>query len=287
MRNAIVSGKFYPAKAEELKKQIDKFFSSLDVASVKIKGDREIKAAIVPHAGYFYSGKCASFVYNLLKKEKVDTFIILGTNHSGLGEKVCFSVDDFETSLGRVETDIEFIEDLLIKGKKTNFNGGVDENAHRYEHSIEVQLPFLQSVQKKFKIVPVLIRDLTIIELKSLGKLISDLVKEHEKKGKRIFVLASSDFTHYGPSYNFVPFSGNVKENLYALDEKAINSILRLDSDEFYVISSQKEVQEDHKGISGSQRHQGRDKIRNVYNIGTVFEIINFMAKCFSVMLKH
>lgn len=229
MRHAIVSGKFYPENKEELKKQIDGFFSQLEIASLK---QRNIKAAIVPHAGYVFSGKCASFVYKLLKNQEFDCFIILGTNHSGLGSKISMSIDDFDTPLGAVESDMGVVEDILIKAKKEKFDISVDEEAHRYEHSIEVQLPFLKSVQKNFKIVPILLRDLSIKELEKFGKILSDIIKEDKKK---IFVLASSDFTHYGRAYGFLPFTENIKENLYNLDNRALDSIFKLDAEDFYV----------------------------------------------------
>lgn len=231
MRHAVVEGQFYPGKKDELKQMIDGFFSKLEVASVK---DKPIKVGIVPHAGYIYSGKCAAFLYKQLKNLDFDTFIILGTNHSGLGEKIAFTIDDFDNSLGVVECDMEIIEDLLVKLKNSKLNVGVSEEAHRYEHSIEVQLPFLQQVTRKFKIVPVLLRDLSIIDIQKMGKMISDIIKENEKKGKKIFVLASSDFTHYGDSYGFVPFKDNIRENLYKLDGEAINKILELDVEGFY-----------------------------------------------------
>jgi len=231
MRQAQVAGKFYPAKKQDIEKQISSFFSSLDVASQK---PREIRAAVVPHAGYTYSGKCASFVYNLLRNNVFDTFIILGTNHSGLGGKINFSIDDFDTPLGHIESDIELIEKILIKAKKDKIEVEVSEEAHKYEHSIEVQLPFLQSVQKNFKIIPVLLRDLSIKEIEKFSKIISDIIKENKKK---VFVLASSDFTHYGRDYGFLPFTENIRENLYNLDDKAIQAILKLDADEFYVQS--------------------------------------------------
>ena len=234
MRQAIVSGKFYPSKPDELKKQIEKFFSNLEVASTKIKENKQVKMAIVPHAGYAFSGKCASFAYKLIKDTDADVFIILGTNHSGLGNKISFSIDDFDTPLGIVESDMEIIEEMIIKAKKENFDVSVDENVHRYEHSIEVQLPFLQSINKNFKIVPVLLRDLNLPEIKKFSKIISTIIKSSRKN---IFIISSSDFTHYGSSYNFVPFRENIKENLYNLDSKIINAILKLDSDEFYVLS--------------------------------------------------
>jgi len=231
MRKAVVAGQFYPEDRDELRKMIDGFFSNLQVSSV---ADKPIRAGIAPHAGYVFSGKCAAYLYRMIKNQKFDTFVILGTNHSGMGENVCFSISDFETPLGIVETDMNLTEDLLVQIKKLNVKSGVSEEAHKYEHSIEVQLPFLQQTSKNFKIVPILLRDLSIKDIEALGKIFSSIIKQEEKAGKKIFVLASSDFTHYGKGYRFLPFITNVKENLYKLDNEAIDSILQLDVESFY-----------------------------------------------------
>jgi len=231
MRKAVVAGQFYPEDKNELKKMIDSYFSDLQVSSV---ADKPIRAGIAPHAGYAFSGKCAAYLYRVIKNQKFDTFIILGTNHSGMGENVCFSISDFETPLGIVETDMNLTEDLLVQIKKLNVKSGVSEEAHKYEHSIEVQLPFLQQTAKDFKIVSILLRDLSIKDVESLGKAFSSIIKQQEKAGKKIFVLASSDFTHYGKGYRFLPFTTNVRENLYNLDNSAIDSILHLDVEGFY-----------------------------------------------------
>jgi len=231
MRKAVVAGQFYPEDKNELRKMIDGFFSNLQVSSV---ADKPIRAGIAPHAGYVFSGKCAAYLYRMIKNQKFDTFIILGTNHSGMGENVCFSISDFETPLGIVETDMGLVEDLLVQIKKLNVKSGVSEEEHKYEHSIEVQLPFLQQSAKNFKIVPVLLRDLSIKHVESLGRIFSSVIKQQEKSGKKIFVLASSDFTHYGKGYRFLPFTDHVKENLYKLDGEAIDSILKLDVEGFY-----------------------------------------------------
>lgn len=225
MRHAIVSGQFYLGNSLELQKQIDKFFSSLEVASLK---QRNIKLAIVPHAGYTFSGKCASFVYKLLKGMEFDTFILLGTNHSGLGTGFSLSIEDFDTPLGVVESDIEIIENIITRAKEEKLDLEVDESSHKYEHSLEVQLPFLQTVQKKFKIIAILVKETKITEIEKFAKIIVEMMA-----GRKVFVLASSDFTHYGSSYNFLPFYDNVRENLYNLDKDIINTILKLDTRSF------------------------------------------------------
>lgn len=225
MRSATVSGKFYPSNKEDLKRLIDKFFSSLEVASLK---SRSIKLAVVPHAGYAFSGKCASFIYQLLKNKEFESFIILGTNHSALGPNFSLSIEDFETPLGIVESDMALVEGIITGGRKEGLDIEVDENSHKYEHSIEVQIPFLQSIQKNFKIVPILVSGSGLQEIDKFAKVISEIIKD-----RKIFVLASSDFTHYGPSYDFVPFKENVRENLYKLDSEIISKILRLDASGF------------------------------------------------------
>jgi AmmeMemoRadiSam system protein B len=233
MRHAQVAGQFYPSEKEELRKMINKLFSSLEVASLK---SRDIKMAIVPHAGYAYSGKCASFVYKLLEKQEFETFIILGTNHSGLGSKLSLSIEDFETSLGQVSSDMEIIEEIITRAVDEKLDVSVDENSHRYEHSIEVQLPFLQLVEKKFKIVPILVKELEFDEIQKFAKILAEIIR-----GRKIFLLVSSDFTHYGASYGFMPFK-DVRENLYKLDGEIISSILKLNTKAFYDKSSRSTV---------------------------------------------
>ncbi len=215
MRHSTVAGKFYPEGRSELKKRVENLLSFID--------DRQInlRAAVVPHAGYDFSGKCAAYAYRLIKN--YDCFIILGTNHSGLGSKISLSIEDFETPLGIAENDIELVEGIMSKAVRSKLDIKVAEDAHKYEHSVEVQLPFLQITEKTFKIVPILLRDLSLSDIEKLGKIISEII---EKSEKRIFILASSDFTHYGKNYGFAPFTENIKEKLCELDKEAINNIL-------------------------------------------------------------
>lgn len=231
MRRAVVAGQFYPEDKNELKEQINRLLGSLDVSSIP---SGNVKAGIVPHAGYSYSGKCAACFYSAMKNREFGTALILGTNHSGMGENVCFSIEDFETPLGRVSSNIEIIEDLLIELKKTKIKVGVDEGAHRYEHSIEVQLPFLQYLGKKFEIVPVLVRDLSIKELETVANIFSRVIKNYEKIHGNVLIIASSDFTHYGKAYGFLPFTDKIRDNMYSLDKRAVDSVLGLDAEGFY-----------------------------------------------------
>lgn len=184
-------------------------------------GSRIIKGAIVPHAGFMYSGFCAAHAYKAIgEAKKPDTFVILGPNHSGFG-KSSVLIDDFKTPFGVVKVNSEL-------GKLICANTGLpnEANPHMYEHSIEVQLPFLQFIYGKEMpmIVPIVLSEVDYAELgKGIKKAIADY-------GKRVCVLASSDFTHYGTSYGYLPFTGNVKENLAKLDNAAFDFISRKDS---------------------------------------------------------
>jgi len=216
MRKPIVAGQFYPADKSVLESDIKKY--------IKRNPDNAIKAVIVPHAGYFFSGKCAGKAFSVLPES--ETYILLGVNHSGHGENIAISLEDFETPLGEVKNNIQMSKEIL---KQLNLKE--DNEAHKYEHSIEVQLPFLQIIQnsKRFKIVPIILKNYTIETCENLAKIIFQAAK---KLKQEIVVIASSDFTHFGPNYGFVP-----KENPKKIDKKAIDSILKLDSKGFFDVA--------------------------------------------------
>lgn len=243
MRKATVAGSFYSSDAAELKQDIHELFLGKfgpgKLADIKKeRQEKKLYGVIVPHAGYIYSGQATAHAYKAIAESKnVDTFILLGTDHTGYGESnFALSSQDFETPLGVMKNDKEFFDSVILefkenKGKGFSVGNTVrDEKAHESEHSIEVQLPFLQSVVSKFKILPV-IAALQIPEnYIGFARLIVDVSKNLKRK---ICVIASSDFTHYGSMYGFMPFSSHVKENIYAIDKKAISKILKFDTASF------------------------------------------------------
>lgn len=222
---------FYPNNPEELKKAIEFCFLDKKFGPGYIPKDRKynkkLVAGIVPHAGYIYSGPCAAWLYKeLYENWDFDTIIILGTNHSGLGSNFSMYItDDWLTPFGVVKTDKEFGK-YLIK----NSEAVEDPSPHLYEHSIEVQLPFLQYISNNFKIVPILVKDISIQEAREFAKVIIDASNELNKK---IFVLVSSDFTHHGRSYGYILFRENLIENVRNLDMQYIEAILNKDSKKF------------------------------------------------------
>jgi len=207
IRKPIVSGQFYNDDAKELKKEIKKYMDT-------VKPEKKAAAAISPHAGYYFSGQCAAYSYKSVKDSDAELFIVLGLSHSGY--ESCVSLDDFETPLGIVKNDNEFAKLLIKNGLKE------DKKAHNCEHSIEVQLPFLQYVKENLKFVPVIVSE----DYENVAKIIIKTIKE---SGRKVIIIASSDFTHYGYNYGFIPFSDNIKENMYKLDKGAIDKIINND----------------------------------------------------------
>ncbi|AKB53480.1 AmmeMemoRadiSam system protein B [Methanosarcina sp. A14] len=184
MRQPAVAGQFYPLRPENLEKELKQCFEGLDIR------ERNILGAVCPHAGYVYSGRVAAHVYAALPK--ADTYVLFGPSHTGYGSPVSVSTDTWKTPLGTLEVDRELAEGLA--GSIVD----VDELGHRYEHSIEVQLPFLQyRFDQNFRILPICLGmqdEETAIEV---GTLIANLVS---KSGKKVAFIASSDFTHYQPA---------------------------------------------------------------------------------------
>lgn len=229
IRKAIVAGQFYEGDFDRLNKQLIECFESEKGPGTLPINKRKgfVLGAVVPHASYLFSGPCAAWSYKeIAESEFPDLFIIIGPNHSGLG-RTSTILDDWETPFGVIKADKEF-------GKKLISNSCIVEDslAHLHEHSIEVQLPFLQFVSKdylkKLRFIPI-----TIGFDHNIKELASGIKKTIEESGKKVCIIASSDFTHYGFSYGYVPFSINVKENIQKLDNDAIKFIKNLDSDGF------------------------------------------------------
>jgi AmmeMemoRadiSam system protein B len=208
MRQAIVAGKFYPADSTALKRELDNCFSG-----IVIDAKSGIKGTVVPHAGYIYSGKVAAHSYAVLPP--ADTYVMLGPNHTGYGSPIALSTDTWSTPLGKVEVDKE------LKEKIAGSIIDQDELAHRFEHSIEVQIPFLQyRFKHDFKIFPICMgvqdEEIAIEVGTEIARAIMDT-------GRKAVIIASSDFTHYQPAH--------IAESN---DKYLIKSILNMNVHEFY-----------------------------------------------------
>jgi AmmeMemoRadiSam system protein B len=215
IRRPAVSGMFYAGTARELEEQIEWCYRHEvgpgTIPRVNSKGLREIVAIVVPHAGYYYSGPVAAHAYKELADDGIcDTAVILGPNHTGYGYPVSLWVGDgWSTPLGEVEIDKKLAQKLLGTVIKA------DETAHIHEHSIEVQLPWLQYLYKKVKIVPITMLAQDLETARSVGKTIS-------QAGDNSIIIASSDFTHYEPHSVAMEKDSLVIESIVALDEEEL-----------------------------------------------------------------
>jgi AmmeMemoRadiSam system protein B len=215
IRKPAVSGMFYAGTAKELKDQIEWCYKHElgpgAIPQVNSKGPREIVAIVAPHAGYYYSGPVAAHAYKELADDGIfDTAVILGPNHTGYGYPVSLWAGAvWNTPLGEVEINKELAQRLLGKVIKA------DETAHIHEHSIEVQLPWLQHLYKKVKIVPITMLAQDIETARTVGKAIS-------QAGDNLIIIASSDFTHYEPHSIAMERDSFVIEAIVALDEEEL-----------------------------------------------------------------
>ena len=210
IRKPVVAGMFYPSEPGELEKLLKGLFSGA--------GKGNSLGVVSPHAGYPYSGKGSAFAINSLKE--ADRFIVLGPNHTSLGRPFSILLDgEWETPLGKVRIDPELANALNNKCEFLE----EDSSAHMQEHSIEVQLPFLQHRFRKFSFVPICIMNPGYSEeflkrCEKLGKVIASLVK-----AGKVGIVASSDFSHYIPA-----------EEAERIDKLAIEQILKLDLAGFF-----------------------------------------------------
>jgi len=223
LRKPAVAGSFYAGDSKSLNIQIENCFLHKigpgELPLVNPKKENNIIGFISPHAGYMYSGPvAANGFYKIALDGKPDTIIILGPNHRGFGEDVSIMAEGkWKTPLGELEIDKDMAEDIL-KNSKIIKN---DKKAHQYEHSIEVQLPFIQYIfGKDIKFVPICMTRQDIDTDIEIAKSICSSVVD-----KNILIIASSDFTHYE--------SQEYAENV---DKQAINAILESNPKKLYDI---------------------------------------------------
>jgi AmmeMemoRadiSam system protein B len=221
IRFPIVAGAFYSSSKDSLIKEIEKCFKHHlgpgKVPDKPIEYFPRISFLISPHAGYVYSGPIAAHgYYNLYKNPLPKTIIIIGPNHQGYGTNVSiYPEGTWHTPLGEVKIDKELAYDLA----KASDVFSLDEASHMYEHSIEVQIPFLQYILKDFKIVPICILDQNKKTSIQVGEAIASIIADK----KDIAIIASTDFTHYESAKE-----ANKKDN------EAIKAIIDLDVNKFY-----------------------------------------------------
>jgi len=187
VRTPAVAGRFYPGRAEELLREIREYTSPVGIPV----GAGRIAAigCVAPHAGYIYSGGVAGAVYARL--EIPERCVILCPNHTGKGRPLSIMASTtWQTPLGEVPADAKMGARLLRRFPALEENSA----AHRAEHAIEVQLPFLQARQPELNIVPIAVGTSDFDVLGGLGEALADVISDREKK---VLIVASSDMNHY------------------------------------------------------------------------------------------
>jgi AmmeMemoRadiSam system protein B len=221
IRYPAVTGSWYAGTPNSLRKQIEELFIHRlgpgNLPQVVREGSRSIVGLVVPHAGYVASGPVAAHAYyHLAKDGKPDVIVIFGPNHTGHGSALAvMNEGTWRTPLGDVDVDTETANKILQASSIVD----VDESAHAYEHSIELQLPFLQYLyDSDFKFVPVCFMMQDLKSSREVGKAVASALK-----GKNALVIASSDLTHYEP-----------QERAEKKDKLAIDAALKMDEERYY-----------------------------------------------------
>ena len=188
LKKSVIAGSWYPGNPTILKKDIENYFNS--VPYLELEG--EVVGLIAPHAGYTYSGQVAANVYKLIRGKKYDVVIVIGPSHRVAFHGVSiFSKGGYETPLGIVPVAEEVAEKIKILSKTV-----VDiPEAHFQEHSVEIQLPFLQVALGDFSFIPLVMGDQNANTCQELAEAIYKA-----SHGKKILIVGSSDLSHF---YNY------------------------------------------------------------------------------------
>ena len=212
-RLAAVAGQFYPEEKSELEEMIDGFLGETEPSEIK----GEIFGLLLPHAGYAYSGQIAAYGFKTITGKDFDRVFIITDSHCERFDGVSvWSAGEWETPLGRVGLDAELARQLLTTSPRFFRR----DSAHLFEHSIEVQLPFLQKTIKDFKILPIVFGS----ENEDWQILAEAIFKNINKK---TLIIASADLSHY-LSY----------EEAKKIDKKTLDNILNLQNDNLEVCAT-------------------------------------------------
>jgi AmmeMemoRadiSam system protein B len=227
VRPPAFAGSWYAGTPDRLKKQIEQSFTNkLGPGSLPIvveNGPRNLVGLVCPHAGYLYSGPVAAHgYYQLAGDGKPDVIVIFSPNHTGRGSALAVMREGvWSTPLGDVKIDTETADKILEGSQIVD----VDETAHSYEHSIELQLPFLQYLfGLDFKFVPITFMMQDLVSSREVGKVTAEALS-----GKNGLVIASTDMSHYEP-----------QARAEKKDKMALEAAVKMDEEQYYsIIESQ------------------------------------------------
>lgn len=207
IRKPAVAGRFYPASKAHLEKEVREYLNT----GLK---PRDVVGLIVPHAGYIYSGGVAGAVFSAVNVP--DHVIVLSPNHTGMGAHASIMMDgEWELPTGNVRIDSVLAKALVEACPELKS----DTMAHMGEHSLEVELPFLQAKNPKFTFVPITLAHIRFDVCEKIGKAIAKVIKASKEK---ILIVASSDMTHYESHEVAKAKDGMAIAHIHALDAKGL-----------------------------------------------------------------
>jgi AmmeMemoRadiSam system protein B len=221
LRTPAVAGRFYPGRADELLRDVRQYTLPLEAVRIAAIG------CVAPHAGYIYSGGVAGAVYSRLQIPR--RCVILCPNHTGKGVPLAvMATTRWQTPLGEVAADAEMGDRLLRRFPALQ----EDSAAHRAEHAIEVQLPFLQAQQPGLSMLPIAIGSHDFGVLRGLGEALAEVIAGlEEEREERVLIIASSDMNHY---------ESDVVTRVK--DHKAIEPVLALDARRLWEVVMREDI---------------------------------------------
>ena len=223
VRRPVVAGAFYPAQPDRLRQQIEQCFNH-KLGPGRLPGEpqakRTIHSVVCPHAGYVYSGPAAAHCYMALaEQEKPETIIVVGPNHTGWGTPVSMMGEgSWETPLGRVPLDTALAKTIFEQSEVIDY----DPTAFLREHSVEVQVPFLQYIYGDFKLVPVCMGYQDLETSREIGKAIHLAMED-----KNTLVIASTDLTHQERQESANRKDRLVIDAILEMDEEKLQRVVR------------------------------------------------------------
>ena len=220
-RQPVVAGSFYNANPQALAQEIKSYCNKVKQTDIILEKPIGL---ISPHAGYMYSGQIAAFAYKQIEGREYEAIMILAPSHRAYFPGA--SVDTkkgYRTPLGVVPVAVDFVDQIMGKSSLVVHY----PQAHMQEHSLEVQIPFLQAVQKDFKLIPIVMGDQNIETCEAVARVLAEVIKERD-----ILIVASSDLSHYHPYDVAKDLDQRVINYINSYDPKGLATDLRLHKSE-------------------------------------------------------
>jgi AmmeMemoRadiSam system protein B len=215
-RRSVIAGTWYPGTEKSLAGTVDGYFTHVDQPPVA----GELLGLISPHAGYAYSGQTAAYAYHQLHGQQVDTVVLIGPSHRAwVGDYAVSAEHAYETPLGRVPLDLSFIDDLAGRTPLHRLQADA-------EHSLEIQLPFLQRQLSAFRLVPIIMSADDPAAAQRLAAALVASIRQRAAEGHRVLLVASSDLHHIDDYDAVVLRDREVVDAVAGFDLERLTSLL-------------------------------------------------------------